>query len=156
METKKKILQSLKGEQEIVINKCFGGFGLSMKAIKRYCELKGFKIYPYMRTRFSFKGKEKYKRIDDEKEIDRNGLKHFHYSKKDLGKTTNKLNDKDYFGDYDIKRDDGVLVKVVKELKSEANGEHSELNIVKIPSDVEWEIDDYDGIETIHEKHRSW
>ena len=26
----------------------------------------------------------------------------------------------------------------------------------EIPDDVEWEIDDYDGIETIHEVHRSW
>ena len=28
--------------------------------------------------------------------------------------------------------------------------------IIEIPDDIEWEIDNYDGIESIHEKHRSW
>ncbi len=44
-ETKEKILKSLKGDREIVINKCFGGFGLSHKAIMRYVKLKGIKLY---------------------------------------------------------------------------------------------------------------
>ena len=30
------------------------------------------------------------------------------------------------------------------------------LKIVEIPDDVNWYIEDYDGIETIHEVHRSW
>jgi hypothetical protein len=36
------------------------------------------------------------------------------------------------------------------------NGRFSNLKIVEIPDDVEWQIDDYDGMETIHEKHRMW
>ena len=32
----------------------------------------------------------------------------------------------------------------------------AELAIVEIPDGIEWEIDDYDGIETIAETHRTW
>lgn len=154
--TKKKILKALKGKQEIVINRCWGGFGLSIKAVKRYAELKGFKVYPYFQTKYSFKEKEdEYTRIDDVSEI-KKGIGVIHYSKKDLGKKTNKLDNNSYFSAYDIKRDDEALVQVVKELGKEANEEHSELKIVKIPSYVEWGIDDYDGMETIEEVHQEW
>ena len=34
-----------KNMQKIVINKCFGGFSLSYKAIRRYAEIKGFKLH---------------------------------------------------------------------------------------------------------------
>jgi hypothetical protein len=37
-----------------------------------------------------------------------------------------------------------------------ASGRHAQLVIVEIPDDIEWEIDEYDGVESIHEKHRSW
>ena len=65
-------------------------------------------------------------------------------------------NFKKYFSDDDIKRDNKILVKVVKELKEEANGNCAELKIVKIPANIEYEIDNYDGMESIHEKHKSW
>lgn len=55
-----------------------------------------------------------------------------------------------------IERTDPNLVKVVESLGEEANGHLSRLKVVEIPDDVEWFIDDYDGIETIHEKHRIW
>lgn len=48
------------------------------------------------------------------------------------------------------------LVQVVEELGDKANGPYSKLEVVEIPDDVEWYIDDYDGIETIEEAHRSW
>ncbi len=58
--------------------------------------------------------------------------------------------------DRPIQRDDPRLVKVVKRLGKKADGNHASLEVVKIPADVEWEICEYDGIETIHETHRSW
>jgi hypothetical protein len=54
----------------------------------------------------------------------------------------------------EIDRDDPILVQLVEEL-TEKNLQGA-LKVVSIPDDVEWEIDDYDGIESIHEKHRVW
>jgi hypothetical protein len=30
------------------------------------------------------------------------------------------------------------------------------LEVIDIPDDIEWFISDYDGVETVHEAHRSW
>ena len=90
---------------KVVINKCFGGFGLSKKALELYNKYK--------------KSNEKY--------------------------------------DFDIERDDPILVKVVEELGSEkASDSLAKLKVVEIPDDVEYEIDYYDGQESIHQKHESW
>lgn len=56
----------------------------------------------------------------------------------------------------DIPRDDPQLIQVVKELKKEANGSYAQLKIAKIPDDVEWQIEEYDGLEWVSEKHRIW
>jgi hypothetical protein len=48
------------------------------------------------------------------------------------------------------------LVQVVEELGKEANGNYAKLEIIEIPDDVDWEIDEYDGMEHIAEKHRTW
>ena len=59
------------------------------------------------------------------------------------------------FGD-DSKRSDERLIKVVEELGEEANGFAAKLKIVELPDGIGFEIDDYDGMESIHEVHRSW
>ena len=48
------------------------------------------------------------------------------------------------------------LVKILEELGERANGKVAKLKIVEIPDNVDWYIDDYDGIETVHEEHRLW
>ncbi len=58
--------------------------------------------------------------------------------------------------DCNVKRNDPILAAIVEELGDAANGEHAKLNVVEIPDDVEYKIDDYDGRESIHEIHRSW
>ena len=55
-----------------------------------------------------------------------------------------------------IERDDPGLVKVVETLGGAANGMCAELRIVEIPTDVDWQIEEYDGMEHIAEKHRTW
>ena len=159
--TKEKILKALKGEQEIVINKCFGGFGLSNKAIKRYLELKGKQAFFYIEKggwkpdvkRIYEKVDETYGKKDDE-------FKMVWVLTKDKGEEFNENlnNNPDFWGcgGSDIERDDEELVQVVKELGNKASGRHSKLEVVKIPSGVEWEIDEYDGSEKIDEVHRSW
>lgn len=48
------------------------------------------------------------------------------------------------------------LVNVVEQLGERANGKVAKLKIVEIPDNVDWYIDDYDGVESINEYHRSW
>jgi hypothetical protein len=93
--------------QKIVINTCFGGFGLSDKAMELYKILTG--IPPAT------------------------DLYH-----------------------WDIDRDNPQLVQIVEQLGTEAEGRYSELKVVEIPLGVEWHVHEYDGLEHIAEKHRTW
>lgn len=132
---------------KVVINRCFGGFGLSPLAVKEYLKRKGKECFCYDNS-FS----EKMKKVDYEKaDI------FVVYSTKDLGEeiTWEDLKES-YFRERDIPRNDADLVEVVKLLKDKADGRCASLKIVEIPDDVEWEISDYDGLETVKEKHRSW
>jgi len=49
-----------------------------------------------------------------------------------------------------------LMLKIIEELGEDANGQHSKIEIIEIPDDVEYTIDDYDGMESIHENHRMW
>jgi hypothetical protein len=53
-------------------------------------------------------------------------------------------------------RSDALLVEAVETLGKEANGSCADLSVVTIPDGINWEIDEYDGNETVEEKHRSW
>ena len=55
-----------------------------------------------------------------------------------------------------IPRDDHTLVRVVEELRTEANGHCAQLAVVSIPDDVQWEIAKIDGVEHVCEAHRRW
>ena len=55
-----------------------------------------------------------------------------------------------------IPRDDEKLVRVVEELRAEANGHCAELKVVSIPAEVKWEITRTDGVEQVSEIHRTW
>jgi len=150
---------------KVVINDCFGGFGLSHKAVMRYAELKGIKLYPWVddiskqvygdrasidsperdvMINYTTVPQDEYERIAEEE--DRKPISPSRYEK------SNAL----YFSDRDIERNDPLLIQVIKELKQEANGYCAKLKIVEIPDDVEWEIEEYDGWEHIAEKHRTW
>lgn len=90
---------------KVVINSCYGGFGLSDEALARYNELAGTNL--------------------------------------------------EYWS-YEEERNNPLLVQVVEELGAKANGFCADLKIVDIPDDVEWYIHEYDGLESVYEKHRIW
>lgn len=141
---------------KVVVNKCYGGFGLSPKAIKQYLERKGKECYFYIQTEYGFHiGQEdEYKRIDNPEEEQFSILYTF---TEDLGETVNDINDRDsWFYAREVDRDDEELVGVVEELGEEANGPHANLQVKDIPDGINYVIDEYDGIETIREEHRSW
>lgn len=137
---------------KLVVNRCFGGFGLSDKAIEMVMKRKGLGCFRYEQTKYKYQhGIDEYTRCDTP-----NVSILAIYSTEDLGKKINKFPKESYWYHRDLKRDDADLIAVVEELGKEANSWASELEVVEIPDDVEWEIDEYDGIETIHEVHRSW
>ena len=53
-------------------------------------------------------------------------------------------------------RTNPTLIKVVEELGEKANGWAAKLKVVDLPEGIEYEIGDYDGIETVRELHLSW
>jgi hypothetical protein len=61
-----------------------------------------------------------------------------------------------YFSDRNIPRDDPDLVFVVEKLGSRANGMCANLEITEIPDGIEWVIGEYDGMEQVEEAHRTW
>lgn len=143
---------------KVVINKCYGGFGLSHAAIMRYAELSGTPLYPFVDhiTRDVY---------GDRATIDNPEIR-VHYSRSPLeGLPLDKhgdpiLPDGSYFSDSQIERSDVNLIRVIEEMgaghRTGASGEYSKLVIVEIPDGVEYEIDEYDGIERIAETHRTW
>jgi len=147
--------------KKIVINICFGGFGLSKKAILKYLELKGetphFYIQPHTED---YMNSRTYIKVSEQEYLENNSLFGPTVFTKDLGPEFEWVNDdmirNSYFYDHDIERDDPILIEVVELLGKEANGDYAELRIVEIPDDVEWIISEYDGKERIEESHRSW
>jgi hypothetical protein len=48
------------------------------------------------------------------------------------------------------------LILAVETLKERANGYCALLKVVEIPDGIDYYIDNYDGIESVHEQHKSW
>ena len=113
---------------KVVVNACYGGFGLSHEAIMRYGELANLNL-------LFQKGNN-----DWESAYYKNGV----------------VSDENHFWDKDLEREDSILVQVVEELGKTANGSFADLRIAEVPDDVDWYIDDYDGVETVREIHRTW
>jgi len=122
------VIDLLRGCRDLVINSQHGGFGLSRDAQIAYLE----------RSKITYTLVPR----DDRHSTERYG-------------PMIMVNGKHWY-DKDINRDDPVLVALVNELGKAANGEHARLKVVRIPADVDWQIDDYDGKEWISERHRTW
>jgi hypothetical protein len=121
---------------KIAINKCYGGFDLSDKAHEKLIEL-GVPLFESWDA-LEAKRKEGYKGLYIVRTDVRFGS----------GYSSN-------LRDYE-NRTNTLLIQTVEELEKEASGRFGKIRVVEIPDDVNWEIDDYDGIETIREHHRSW
>ena len=134
---------------KVVINKCFGGFSLSEKAIFRYAEIKGLTLYPE-KGDFSFVTYYLLPKEERVPEIDWKTAtteERVAYNKAFQGQT---------LYDRDIDRADPALVKTVEELGTAANGGCAELRVVEIPDGVDYEIKEYDGLEHVAQVHRTW
>lgn len=117
---------------KIVINRCFGGFSISSKAVLRGREITGDPKWCYP----SLKGES----------YGINGQ---------TGREELVDHDFDAHGS-DLSRHDPILVRLVEEMGHVADGAYAELKVVEIPDGVSYEIEEYDGLEHIAETHRTW
>ena len=146
---------------KVVINKSYGGFGLSHRGVMYYAKLKGIKLYAYVQKwEDDLLAGKTYDDSDrtvipfEERKSKDKTITIYYATKKGL-KNVEELS-RHLWSEDDIKRDDPALVKTVMDLGKKANGRHAELKIVEIPDDVDWEITEYDGLEQVEEKHRVW
>lgn len=112
---------------KVVINKQYGGFSLSKESVIRLREM----------------GHEM-------------ALKHPVYigEKFDDGSVLQNDNFDGYLRE--IPRNDPMLIQVIEEMGDSANGFCATLRIIEIPDDVDFDVEEYDGLEWIAEKRRTW
>jgi hypothetical protein len=112
---------------KVIINSDYGGFSLSDDAILEYGKRKGLNLIRDENTSWNIS-------------IFYNGAP----------ATEN------YFDDREIPRNDSDLVAVVEQLGEAANGFAANLKVIEIPEDVNWQVEENDGLEWVSEKHRTW
>ena len=138
--------------KKVILNKSYGGFMPSHDAYKLYAEKTGQELYCYTmkfeRAEGLGKAKTTYVLHSEPSSIFDT------YTTKYQGETTEKL---DCVLDLDAKfREDPVLIEVIEQLGDKANSRMSNFKIVEIPDDLVYTVDNYDGIETLHQKVQEW
>ena len=125
----------------MVINGCYGGFGVSREALIELYKRGSVIVDTYEPKKYygtedwerRFKEDEKNKRI-----AVFNGL------------IITASSDRKY-------RTNKELIKLIEEWGSEkVSGQFAKLKIIDIPDDIDWSISDYDGNEHVEEYHREW
>ena len=126
------LIEHLRGIRKVVINTVHGGFSLSHDAILLYHRYTGTKIY-WRDIKPSSSWSPRMYYLDSE------------------------CTDPCSWSEADLLRDDPVLTRVVEELGGEeAGGTAAVLKVVRVPADVNWCIQEYDGQEWVAEQHRIW
>lgn len=142
--------------KKVILNKCFGGFDVSVKGYQLYAKKKGRELFVYKAKDFnSFTRNMVYDFVENLK--DEHSIS-YTYTTKNYGKGKNiELPDNAELlylnSEY---RTDKDLIEVVEELGAEASGRFGNLKVVEIPDDLDYVIDEYDGIETLHARVQEW
>ena len=132
---------------KIVINDCYGGFSVSHDALIEIYKRKGIKLYAYKTV-----SREWFHLSDDQARKECCPL----YRSVKLPTEATEHLENTYVSTSGLDRNDPDLVAVVKKMGKKAWGMFAKLKVVDIPDDVQWEIKEYDGIEHVAEKHRTW
>lgn len=137
---------------KVVINKCFGGFGLSEAGTRDYWERKGKQVFAVgtswlLKSYFDAPLPPEFALPEGELFMKRDHQEYENY---------NKWYSAHSLYDRDIERNDPDLVAVIESLGEAASGECAALVVVEIPDDVNWEIAEYVGNEHVAEKRRTW
>lgn len=140
---------------KIVINRCYGGFGLSHEAVLAYLDKCGTPVWTEATEKFSTLIPFNYYLVPPEQRIE-GSPDNWHEMTLVERAAYNAAYSETVFTDRDVARDDPYLVAVVEELGDAASGRHANLKVVDVPDDVNWYIEDYDGLEWVAERHRTW
>jgi len=125
--------------QKVVYNSCYGGFGFREKIIEWVRENQE-------------ELKKQYNDADVENLVEAT-LKGEMYDDGSGPKTT------DGVSRFEIERGNHLLADIVDgetDYSGMINTRHSSLRVAEVPDGVEWVIDEYDGVETVKEKTRSF
>jgi len=142
----------------IVVNRCFGGFSISIEAAQ------------WMAERGHKKAAAELKEWGKDSQLIRFYREHGRWPDGTKPEETDILEihakyrqDAVWYGfgytdgvNDGYERDDPILVEAVRTLGERANGSCAALEIVFIPVGVDWYIDEYDGSEKVCERHREW
>ena len=144
---------------KLVINRCYGGFGLSEAAYEKLIEW-GVPVRAYANQDRGEDGLYKDQPLNDgevifDRELTPPGADSFNdiYHKY---KGKSRFSQRYWDSWTRDNRSHPLVLRVVEELGEKADGECAELKVVEIPDGTEYEIGEYDGIEHIAEKHRTW
>lgn len=162
--------------KKVVINKCYGGFSLSPAAVRRIAEMDGRPCYFYVLDmdggRFG-----KWRAATEEEAasafmfyaldlptpdvINRDLAPGEWHAMTDEQKAAHNAEYTAHvLTEREIARDDPRLVAVVEELgaghRTGASGRCAKLQVVEIPAEVDFEIQEYDGMEWVAERHATW
>lgn len=143
---------------KVVVNKCYGGFGISVQALKELVKRKAACVESFTPKKYYGGKNEKYKAGKD---WEQNWNKDFaRYENIGHGFMADKNRQYNVYKDgliYSLKdryenslRTDKDLVDVVEKMGVKAHGHLSSLSVIEIPDGIDWELAEYDGMESIH------
>lgn len=135
---------------KVLLNKCYGGFGVSSQGYLLYAKKKGLPLCAYKHNPDTG--------LCERVSIENNGDFGVHYFLKDFGDSFKpEPQDWEHKVHFDeASREDPILVEVVEELGDSASDTYSALVVVDIPDDMHYTIDYYDGYEELHESVPTW
>jgi len=130
---------------KVAYNSCYGGFGLSDAAVRRYAEIKGITLYPEpsgysLITYWTVPPEERGVVLSSED---------FYKASEEARRASNEFYRANQIYGRDIERTDPVLIQVIEELGDKANGQCAKLAITELAAGTQYRIDEYDGYETV-------
>jgi hypothetical protein len=126
---------------KVVYNACYGGFGLSREACKRYWELQGKEVWI---ENGDFMGIFTIWLVPPEERLEKKEWSSMSLTER---LAYNKKHSEQTWYDRNVSRHDPILVQVVEELGDKASGDYAKLAIAEVSGP--YRIDEYDGSESV-------
>ena len=140
---------------KVVINQCFGGFGLSLMATVRMLQAEPEALSACSLSEWTRDNGTEFRPIegvDGIRQVGQVGRHHEHWWSDVVERDSVIYR----VGDGQKMRTSPTLIALVEKGDGSADGPNAKLGVVEIPDNINWEISEYDGNETVEESHRRW